>query len=121
VLAEVGIDLDKVYLTNVIKVHSPTPPGHVEIVSWTGSLFQELYAIEPGVIVCLGDISGAVVNPDFTTMSKMRGKPGLSDFTTTLVEHTWHPDRIIHTPRSLKTLTYDIKRIWKEALERDKS
>lgn len=82
-LSLVGIEREKIYITNVVKCRpvvlrngreSNRAPNVSEIAAWQDILMRELETISPRMILCLGAIAASLlIHPDFK-MNAERGK-----------------------------------------------
>ena len=110
VLAEVGIERDQVYVTNVVKhfkweaaqrgkrrIHKK--PRHSEIEACRPWLDAELQVVRPEVLVCLGaSAAQALLGKDFR-VTRDRGKLMKSDLAPYVLATT-HPASILRAPDS---------------------
>lgn len=104
-IAEVGMDRDRIYVTNAVKhfkfeergkrrIHKQ--PGRTEIVACSAWLDAELRVIEPQLVVCLGAIAAkAVLGPSFK-VSERRGE--LVTMPDYAVIATVHPSSVLRAP-----------------------
>jgi DNA polymerase len=104
-IAEVGIDRDRIYVTNAVKhfkfeergkrrIHKQ--PGRTEIVACSAWHEAELRVIEPQLVVCLGAIAAkAVLGPSFK-VSERRGE--LISMPDYAVLATVHPSSVLRAP-----------------------
>ena len=126
-LAEVGIDRDDVYVTNVVKhfkweaaqrgkrrIHKK--PRHSEIEACRPWLDAELQVVKPEVLVCLGaSAAQALLGKDFR-VTRDRGNLVKSDLAP-YVMATAHPASILRAPDSAareqgrKEFVRDLRRI----------
>ncbi len=82
-LERAGLDRDELWLTNVVKCRPVKfdgrlirnrPPTQAEIKSWADELRQELEAIGPRVVMCLGATAAAAVIRKGFKLSQERGQ-----------------------------------------------
>src|SRR5206468_3931714 len=82
-LAEVGVQRDELWLTNVVKCRPiklegrfarNRPPTQAEIRSWADELRQELDAVHPKIVLCFGATSAAAVIRKGFKLSQERGQ-----------------------------------------------
>ena len=109
-LAEVGIDVSQIYLTNVVKHFKPAPddtsrsavkPAAREIRACFPWLVAELEAIRPEMVVCLGAVaSQALLGPRFR-VSKQHGEV-LSTIWAPWTIATYHPAAILRSPDAIR-------------------
>lgn len=107
-LAEAGIALSDVYLTNAVKHFKWTPrgkrrihekPNRVEVLACRVWLDAEIALVKPRAIVALGaTAAGALLGPSAKVM-RDRGKPMVSALAP-LVSLTVHPSSILRAPDS---------------------
>ncbi|GAB5405738.1 MAG: UdgX family uracil-DNA binding protein [Aureliella sp.] len=98
-----GVSRDRVYVTNVVKHFKFVQRGkrrlHVkpnsrEIYACRPWLEQELLAVQPSVLVCLGATAAqALLGRDFR-LTKSRGKISSTDWCSKTIA-TWHPSAIL--------------------------
>jgi DNA polymerase len=107
-LAEAGIDLDDVYLTNAVKHFKWTPrgkrrlhekPNRGEILACRFWLEQEIAHIKPRAIVALGATAAQTVLGPGARVLRDRAKPIPSPLAP-LVTLTVHPSSILRAPDS---------------------
>lgn len=104
-ITEVGIDRDRIYVTNAVKhfkfeergkrrIHKQ--PGRTEIVACSAWLDAELRVIEPELVVCLGAIAAkAVLGPSFKVSERRGELVSIPDYA---VIATVHPSSILRAP-----------------------
>lgn len=127
VLAEVGINRDEVYVTNVVKhfkweaaqrgkrrIHKK--PRHSEIEACRPWLDAELQVVRPQVVVCLGaSAAQALLGKDFR-VTRDRGTLMKSDLAPHVMA-TAHPASILRAPdpesreQGRKDFTRDLKKV----------
>lgn len=127
VLAEVGIDRDEVYVTNVVKhfkweaaqrgkrrIHKK--PRHSEIEACRPWLDAELQVVRPEVVVCLGaSAAQALLGKDFR-VTRDRGTLMKSDLAPHVMA-TAHPASILRAPdpesreQGRKDFARDLKKV----------
>jgi uracil-DNA glycosylase family protein len=124
-LAEVGIDRDDVYVTNVVKHFSfqergkrriHQTPKRFEVEACRPWLEAELAVVGPDVLLLLGATAVKALLGSAFTLSDVRGRPIESDLAP-LVSATIHPSAILrqrddearHAERA--AFTRDLKRI----------
>ena len=107
-LAEAGIDVDRVYLTNAVKHFKWTErgkrriherPNREEVLACHLWLEEEIAKVKPRVIVALGATAAAAVIGPSARVLRDRGKPfpsPLAEFVTVTV----HPSSILRAPDS---------------------
>jgi uracil-DNA glycosylase len=108
-LAEAGIARDDVYVTNVVKHFKWEPrgeksarrihkkPNDAEIAACYPWLSEEIAAVHPRVIVCLGATAAqALLGKDFR-VTRERGIPLVSPLADAVVA-TFHPSAVLRAP-----------------------
>jgi len=105
-LAEAGIDVRSVYLTNAVKHFKWTErgkrrihekPNREEILACRHWLDAEIAAIKPVVLVALGAIAASVIAGSGARVLRDRGKPVDSPLAR-FVTMTVHPSSILRAP-----------------------
>jgi DNA polymerase len=119
-MSEVGIDLERVYLTNVVKhfkrgLDDPgatLKPASREIKACLPWLEAELEAIRPEMVVCLGAVaSQALIGPSFR-VSKQHGAAVFTEWAPWTMA-TYHPAAILRCPDAIRA---DIQQAFLEDL-----
>lgn len=113
-LDEVGIDRQKIYLTNAVKHFKWKPrgkrrihekPSIREIVACDPWLQAELSLVKPRILVCLGATAAqSLIGKDFR-VTQMRGK-WIDSPLAEKVMATIHPSAILRTPDDLRDQAY---------------
>jgi DNA polymerase len=117
-LDAVGIDRDDVYIANILKCRPPKnrDPLPAEEDMCIGYLRDQVLAIRPKVIVCLGRISAMrIIKPDFKITAehgKWFGKNGYA------VCAVYHPAALLRDPRKKDEMLADMMAI-KERIDRE--
>ncbi|MCX6023122.1 MAG: uracil-DNA glycosylase [Chloroflexi bacterium] len=109
-LASIGLDRTKVYITNVVKSRPPNnrDPAPEEIAACAPWLEQQIAIIRPKIIVTLGRFSMARYFPG-QTISRIHGThKRVGDLT---VFAMYHPAAALHQDRLKDTLRADIKKL----------
>ncbi len=110
-LTAVGIDRDKVYITNILKCRPPEnrDPLPEEQDKCIGYLREQLKLIQPKLIVCLGRISAMrIIKPDFKITAEHGKFYKKGDYTVSAV---FHPAALLRDPRKKETMLEDMKAI----------
>ena len=105
-LAEVGIERERVYVTNAVKhfkwvlrgkkrLHQK--PRTIEVNACVPWLLAEIDRIQPRVIVCLGATAAQALLGKAFRVSKQRGKPIPSNLAN-MVMATVHPSSLLRQP-----------------------
>lgn len=117
-LYAVGIDRSEVYIANILKCRPPKnrDPLPEEEDACIGILREQVRAIGPKIIVCLGRISAMrLIKPDFKITSEHGKWFQKGDFLMTAV---YHPAALLRDPRKKEDMLEDMKAI-KEKLSQD--
>ena len=117
-LYAVGIDRNAVYIANILKCRPPKnrDPLPEEEDACIGILREQVRAIQPKIIVCLGRISAMrLIKPDFKITAEHGKWFQKGDFLMTAV---YHPAALLRDPRKKEDMLEDMKAI-KEKLAQD--
>jgi uracil-DNA glycosylase len=107
-LAEAGIDVERVYLTNAVKHFKWTPrgkrriherPNHDEILACHVWLELEIARVKPRVLVALGATAASALLGPSVRVSRDRAQP-LESPLADIVTVTVHPSSILRSPDS---------------------
>lgn len=110
-LYAVGIERQDVYIANILKCRPPQnrDPLPEEEDACIGYLREQVKAIRPQVIVCLGRISAMrLIKPDFKITAEHGKWFQKGDFLITAV---YHPAALLRDPRKKEDMLEDMKRI----------
>lgn len=117
-LAIIGLDRTKVYITNIVKCRPPgnRDPLNVEQDACIGYLRQQTQILQPKILVCLGRIAAMrLMNPKFR-ITKEHGQ--FYDLGTMRAMALYHPSALLRDPSKrpesfddLKSLQAEINRI----------
>ena len=110
-LFAVGIDRADVYIANILKCRPPQnrDPLPEEEDACIGYLREQVKAIRPKIIVCLGRISAMrLIKPDFKITAEHGKWFQKGDFLITAV---FHPAALLRDPRKKEDMLEDMKRI----------
>ncbi|MGO8950050.1 MAG: uracil-DNA glycosylase family protein [Ktedonobacterales bacterium] len=118
-LASVGLDRGKVFITNIVKHRPPDnrDPLPEEIAACSDYLTRQIAAINPKVIVTLGRFSMARFFPT-ARISQIHGQAKVVD--GRLVVCMYHPAAALHRAELKQTVIDDFKRAIPAALEEAK-
>ncbi|MEM2117530.1 MAG: type-4 uracil-DNA glycosylase [Candidatus Bathyarchaeia archaeon] len=126
-LSEIGFSRENVFICNVLKCRPPgnREPQPIEVQACTPYLDRQIKAIQPKIIVTLGNHSTAYVFSKaglaFTSITKVHGKfydVSLFDIKVTVFS-TFHPAAALYHPKYKQQITEDFK-LLKERLERER-
>ena len=110
-LYAVGIERSDVYIANILKCRPPQnrDPLPEEEDACIGYLREQVSAIRPKIIVCLGRISAMrLIKPDFKITAEHGKWFQKGDFLITAV---FHPAALLRDPRKKEDMLEDMKRI----------
>ncbi|MDP6704399.1 MAG: uracil-DNA glycosylase [archaeon] len=128
----INISLEEVYIANILKYRPPKnrDPKQSEIEEHTPYLIEQIMAIQPKVIVTLGNFATKFVLAGFDSnkmkeiegIAKVRGTPvkislGNSKFTVIPI---YHPAAILYRPAWREQLEKDFQKIGQVLQEKDK-
>ncbi|MEJ2568140.1 MAG: uracil-DNA glycosylase [candidate division WOR-3 bacterium] len=110
ILSEAGIDVDEVFITNVVKCRPPgnRNPESYEMMKCNPYLLEQIRVIHPEVIVLLGNIALSLVTGNASGITKMRGKT--LEYMSIPAIPTFHPAYILRNPGSEKIVIEDFKK-----------
>jgi len=110
ILSEAGIDIDQIFITNVVKCRPPgnRNPEPYEIMKCNPYLVKQIQVIRPRVIVLLGNIALSLVTGTAGGITKMRGKT--LEYMSYPAIPTFHPAYILRNPGSEKIVIEDFKK-----------
>lgn len=109
-LASIGLDRDKVYITNVVKCRPPEnrDPMPQEIAACAPYLERQLAIIKPKVVVTLGRYSMAKFFPG-VSISKIHGQP--KRIGNTYYFPMYHPAAALHQASLLSVVRADMLKL----------
>ncbi|MEJ2355790.1 MAG: uracil-DNA glycosylase [candidate division WOR-3 bacterium] len=110
ILADAGIDIDEIFITNVVKCRPPgnRNPENYEMMKCNPYLLEQIRVISPEVIVLLGNIALSLVTGTASGITKMRGKT--LEYMSIPAIPTFHPAYILRNPGSEKIVIEDFKK-----------
>ncbi|HIP62612.1 MAG TPA: uracil-DNA glycosylase [Archaeoglobus profundus] len=119
VMEKFGIKREEVYITNVLKCRPPNnrDPTPTEIEACKPYLMEQLEAIKPSIIVCLGRFSASVVfnlfGLKFSSISKVRGEVfEVRKWNKNVkIIPLYHPAAVLYKPHLKETFERDFKKI----------
>jgi DNA polymerase len=96
-LGEVGVDGDRVFLTNALKCRPPGRKGEPrELNNCREHLLREIEIVQPRVIVCLGLPASQTLLNTMEAMGRLRGR--VMRFRNIPVVCTYHPAYLLRNP-----------------------
>ena len=113
-LAIIGLDRTKVYITNIVKCRPPgnRDPLNVEQDACIGYLHRQIALIRPKILVCLGRVAAKrLIDPKFL-ITKERGQ--WRDVDGMRVMATYHPSALLRDPAKRPEAFDDLKSLQRE-------
>jgi len=114
IIESMGMERKDVYIANVVKCRPPEnrTPLPDEIATCSPFLFQQLAAIGPRVIVCLGTPATQTVLGTRDTITRLRGT--FHDIGGIRVMPTFHPAYLLRNPAAKREVWDDMKKVMAE-------
>lgn len=114
IISAMGLTRSDVYICNVVKCRPPgnRTPEPDEAGTCEQFLFKQLRAIDPDVIVCLGNVAAQSVLKTKEKLGNLRGK--FHSYGRAKVMVTYHPAALLRNPGFRKPLWDDIQVVMKE-------
>jgi DNA polymerase len=114
IINAMGLKRSDVYIANVVKSRPPgnRTPEPDEIAACVPFLFKQIRAIDPEVIVCLGNTAAQSVLRTKAKLGDLRGKFHSYGRAKLLV--TYHPAALLRNPAFKKPLWDDMQLVMKE-------
>ncbi len=111
IIESMGFRREDVYIANVVKCRPPDnrTPQADEIATCSPFLFQQVAAIRPRVIVCLGTPAAQTVLGTRGTITHLRGR--FHDVAGYRVMPTFHPAYLLRNPAAKKDVWEDMKQV----------
>ena len=111
IIESMGLKRDEVYIANVVKCRPPEnrTPLPDEIATCSPFLFQQVQAIRPRVIVCLGTPAAQTVLGTRDTITRLRGT--FLDLDGIRVMPTFHPAYLLRNPAAKREVWDDMKKV----------
>jgi uracil-DNA glycosylase family 4 len=106
-----GITREDVYICNVVKCRPPEnrTPEKDEIATCLPFLLRQLAAIQPKVIVCLGNVAAQALLGTNKSLSHFRGQ--WLDFRGARLMATYHPAYLLRNPHAKPEVWADLKKV----------
>lgn len=117
IIESMGLKREEVYIANVVKCRPPEnrTPLPDEIATCSPFLFQQVQAIRPRVIVCLGTPATQTVLGTRDTITRLRGV--FRDLDGIRVMPTFHPAYLLRNPAAKREVWDDMKKVMAELKE----
>jgi len=109
IIEAMGLRRDQVYIANVVKCRPPEnrTPLPDEVITCSPFLFQQIAAIRPRVIVCLGTPAAQTVLGTRETITRMRG--AFREVDGIRIMPTFHPAYLLRNPAAKREVWDDMK------------
>lgn len=113
IIESMGMSREEVYIANVVKCRPPEnrTPLPDEIGTCSPFLFQQVQAIRPRVLVCLGTPAAQTVLGTRDTITRLRGS--FHDLDGIRVMPTFHPAYLLRNPAEKRVVWEDIQKVMK--------
>ena len=114
IIESMGMEREDVYIANVVKCRPPEnrTPLPDEIATCSPFLFQQILAIRPRVVVCLGTPATQTVLGTRDTITRLRGT--FHEINGIRVMPTFHPAYLLRNPAAKRDVWDDMKRVMAE-------
>ena len=114
IIESMGMERKDVYIANVVKCRPPEnrTPLPDEIATCSPFLFQQIMAIRPRVVVCLGTPAAQTVLGTRDTITRLRGT--FHDIGGIRVMPTFHPAYLLRNPSAKREVWDDMKKVMAE-------
>jgi len=114
IIESMGMERKDVYIANVVKCRPPEnrTPLPDEIATCSPFLFQQILAIRPRVVVCLGTPATQTVLGTRETITRLRGT--FHEIDGIRVMPTFHPAYLLRNPAAKREVWDDMKKVMAE-------
>jgi uracil-DNA glycosylase family 4 len=114
IIESMGMERQEVYIANVVKCRPPEnrTPLPDEIATCSPFLFQQILAIRPKVVVCLGTPATQTVLGTRDTITRLRGT--FHEIDGIRVMPTFHPAYLLRNPAAKREVWDDMKKVMAE-------
>ena len=111
IIESMGYGREEVYIANVVKCRPPEnrTPHPDEVATCSPFLFQQIAAIRPRVVVCLGTPAVQTVLATRATITHLRGR--FHEVNGIQVMPTFHPAYLLRNPAAKKEVWEDMKQV----------
>jgi uracil-DNA glycosylase len=119
IMSELGIDRSQTYITNVVKFRPDKnrTPTDDEIKEWRPFVLEELYVVQPKIIITLGTVAtkalcGFPTDPHLkdVKITQCRGLLAFNEYTHLNFIPTFHPSYCLRNPKEVAKLKEDFKK-----------
>ena len=114
IIESMGMERKDVYIANVVKCRPPEnrTPLPDEIATCSPFLFQQILAIRPRIVVCLGTPATQTILGTRDTITRLRGTFHVIDGIR--VMPTFHPAYLLRNPAAKREVWDDMKKVMAE-------
>jgi DNA polymerase len=111
IIEAMGLSRSEVYIANVVKCRPPEnrTPQADEIGTCSPYLFQQIAAIRPRALVCLGTPASQTLLGTRATITQLRGR--FHEIAGIHVMATFHPAYLLRNPAAKKDVWEDMKQV----------
>lgn len=113
ILAAVGLDRTKVYITNILPWRPPgnRTPTMQEIMMFRPYVIKHISLVNPEIVVCLGGTASKALLQTTQTMTQLRGKWTCIDEISAAILPTFHPAYLLRSPSQKREVWLDFLRV----------
>lgn len=117
VLASVGLDRTKVYITNIVPWRPPgnRTPSNQEVTMFRPYVLKHISLINPKIVVCLGGTATKALLQTSEGIMKLRGRWTSVEGISAKIIPTFHPAYLLRSPSQKKEIWRDFLTV-REAL-----
>ncbi|MBR1735152.1 MAG: uracil-DNA glycosylase [Alphaproteobacteria bacterium] len=117
ILASVGLDRTKVYITNILPWRPPgnRTPTLQEITQFRPYVIKHISLVNPKIVVCLGGTATKALLQTTQTMTQLRGKWTKIEELTAIILPTFHPAYLLRSPSQKREAWIDFLTIKNKA------
>jgi uracil-DNA glycosylase len=111
IIESMGLRREEAYIANVVKCRPPEnrTPHPDEVAVCSPFLFQQIAAIKPAVVVCLGTPAAQTILGTRATITHLRGV--FREVNGIQVMPTFHPAYLLRNPAAKKEVWEDMKKV----------
>lgn len=119
ILASVGLDRTKVYITNILPWRPPgnRTPTLEEVTLFRPYVIKHISLVNPRFIVCLGGVASKALLQTTQSMSQLRGKWARIDELSSEILPTFHPAYLLRSPSQKREAWIDFLLLKNRLLE----
>ena len=119
VLAAIGLDRTKVYITNILPWRPPgnRTPNSQEVALFRPYVLKHISLINPKVVVCLGGTSTKALLQTTDGIMKLRGHWTMTEGISAKILPTFHPAYLLRSPSQKREFWRDFLTVKEEILK----